>query len=52
SDFDNLYIVDSGDMKQIFASHGEQVLHIRYHGYADINRIITLASEKLSKESK
>ncbi|HYE09601.1 MAG TPA: DUF2812 domain-containing protein [Patescibacteria group bacterium] len=50
SDFDNLYIVDSSDMKQIFASHDERVLYIRYHGYADINRIIALAAEKLSKE--
>jgi hypothetical protein len=50
SDFDNLYIVDSSDMKQIFASRDERVLYIRYHGYADMNRMIALAAEKLSKE--
>jgi len=51
-DFDNLYILDNHETKQIFASIGENVLYIRYHGYADIDRIITLASEKLSIELK
>jgi uncharacterized membrane protein len=51
-DFDKLYIVENDETKQIFASIGKNVLYIRYHGYADIDRIITLASEKLSVESK
>lgn len=51
-DFDKLYIVENKETKQIFASIGENVVYIRYHGYADIDRIIALASEKLSLESR
>jgi hypothetical protein len=50
--FDNLHIVDRGENKQIFASLGGNVLYIGYYGYADIDYIITLASEKLFVESK
>lgn len=46
-DFDFLYIVEDAETKQIFASRGKNVLYIRYHGYVDINHIITLASQKL-----
>lgn len=51
-DYDNLYIVEDGETKQIFASIGRNVLYLRYRGYADIDHIITLASEKLSIELK
>lgn len=52
TDFDNLYIVEDNETKQIFASVGKNVLYLRYHGYADIEHIITLAAEKLSIASK
>jgi hypothetical protein len=51
-DFDILYIVEDNETKQIFASRGKYVLYIGYHGYADIDRIITLAAEKLSIDSR
>lgn len=51
-DFDNLYIVEDGETKQIFASIGRNVLYLDYHGNADIDHIIKLMSEKLSIDSK
>jgi hypothetical protein len=51
-DFDNLYIVEDKEVKQIFASIGKNVIYIRYHGYANMDRIVALVSQKLSKEPK
>lgn len=49
SGFDNLYIANSANEKQIFASLGKNVIYIRYYGYSDIDRIVALASKKLSE---
>lgn len=44
--FDQLYVMVDEEENQIFASHDNKVLYIRYYGYTDINQILTLA-EKL-----
>lgn len=49
SGFDKLYLVNGDNSKQIFAYRGKNLIYIRYYGYADTDRIITLVSEKLSK---
>lgn len=45
--FDNLYIVENAESKQVFASVGKQVIYMRYYGYGDINQLVDLLSERL-----
>lgn len=50
--FDRLYVMEVNETKYVFASRGNKVISIRYHGYADIEQIIDLAAAKLLMEWK
>ena len=34
-------------MKEVFASKGKAVIHVRYYGYADINSVIENIENKI-----
>ncbi len=46
--FDNLYVIENAESKQIFASVGKQVVYVRYYGYGDIHQLVELLSEHLA----
>lgn len=46
-DFDLLMVHEQKERKEIFASKGKAVIHIRYHGYTDINSLIENTEEKI-----
>ncbi|MEL7655220.1 MAG: DUF2812 domain-containing protein, partial [Bacillota bacterium] len=43
--FDQLYVMEDAEEKQIFAINGNKVLYIRYYGYAASDKILALAGE-------
>lgn len=45
--FDHLIVHEDEAMKEVFASKGKAVIHVRYYGYADINSIIENIEEKI-----
>ncbi|MEH6995659.1 hypothetical protein V7075_23670, partial [Neobacillus drentensis] len=45
--FDLLIVHEEEAMKEVFASKGKAVIHVRYYGYADINSIIENIEEKI-----
>ncbi|WP_404328607.1 hypothetical protein [Mesobacillus maritimus] len=47
-DFDLLMVHEQKERKEIFASKGKAVIHVRYHGYADINSLIENTEEKIN----
>jgi hypothetical protein len=38
------------DMKEVFASKGNEVMYVRYHGYGDVNSIVMNVVEKIQSE--
>lgn len=46
-DFDLLIVHEEEDSKEVFASKGKAVIHVRYYGYADINSVIENIAEKI-----
>ena len=46
--FDQLYVMADEEEKQIFASLENEVLYIRYYGYADRDKILSLAESCLN----
>ena len=47
-DLDLLIVHEEKEMKEVFASKGKAVMHVRYYGYADINSVIENMVEKIS----
>lgn len=47
SNFDLLIVHEEEAMKEVFASKGKAVIHVRYYGYGDINSIIENIEEKI-----
>lgn len=47
-DFDLLIVQEDAEMKRLFASKGKAVMHVRYHGYADVDAIIEQVAEKIA----
>jgi hypothetical protein len=47
-DFDNLIVYESKDFKDVFASKGKGVIHVRYFGYAKTDEIIDSVSRKIN----
>ena len=45
-----LIVYEVDDFKEVFASEGKVVMHVRYFGYADINTIIESTGHKRWKE--
>ncbi|WP_090767023.1 DUF2812 domain-containing protein [Bacillus sp. OK048] len=45
--FDLLIVHEEEAMKEVFASKGKAVIHVRYYGYADINSIIENIENKI-----
>lgn len=46
-DFDLLIVHEEDDSKEVFASKGKAVIHVRYYGYADLNSIIENIVKKI-----
>jgi Protein of unknown function (DUF2812) len=47
-DFDNLIVYESKDFKDVFASKGKGVIHVRYFGYAKTDAIIDSILHKIN----
>jgi hypothetical protein len=45
--FDLLIVHEDNPLKEVYASKGKAVIHVRYYGYADINSVIEKIGEKL-----
>ncbi|WP_059172668.1 DUF2812 domain-containing protein [Bacillus sp. FJAT-27445] len=45
--FDLLIVNEKKESKQVYASKGNAVIHVRYYGYADINSVIKNIAEKI-----
>ena len=45
--FDILIVHEEADMKEVFASKGKAVMHVRYYGYAKINSVIENIENKI-----
>jgi hypothetical protein len=45
--FDLMIVHEDKELKEVFASKGKAVIHVRYHGYADINIVIENIEEKI-----
>jgi Protein of unknown function (DUF2812) len=45
--FDQLLVYEQEDLKDVFASKGKTVIHVRYHGYADLNSLIKNTEEMM-----
>lgn len=48
SDLDLLIIHEKKEIKEVFASKGKAVMHVRYYGYANINSVIENMVEKIT----
>ena len=46
-DFDLLIVHEEEAMKEVFASKGKAVIHVRYYGYADIDSVIENIEKKI-----
>ncbi len=46
-DFDLLIVHEEDEVKEVFASKGKAVIHIRYYGYADLNSVLENLVEKI-----
>lgn len=51
-DLDLLIVLDKKETKDVFASKGKAVMHVRYYGYADINSLIENTVEKMNLPSE
>ena len=49
-DLDLLIVHEGNDMKEVFASKGNEVMYVYYFGYADVNTVIENVVEKLHQE--
>jgi hypothetical protein len=47
SSFDILIVHEEEEMKEVFASKGNTVMYVRYHGNADINSVIGNIEKKI-----
>ncbi len=47
-DFDLLIVHERDESKEVFAAKGKAVMHVRYHGYADINSVIENIEKKIN----
>jgi hypothetical protein len=47
-DLDLLLVHEEKDMKEVFASRGNAVMYVRYHGYADVNSVIENLVKKIT----
>jgi hypothetical protein len=47
-DLDLLIVHEEKDMKEVFASRGNVVMYVRYHGYADVNSVIENLVKKIN----
>ena len=47
-DLDLLIVHEKEDSKEVFASKGKAVIHVRYYGYADTNSVIENMVEKIT----
>ena len=45
--FDLLIVHEEEEMKEVFASKGKAVIHVRYYGYANINSVIENIENKI-----
>ncbi|MED4354859.1 DUF2812 domain-containing protein [Schinkia azotoformans] len=45
--FDLLIIHEEEELKEVFASRGKYVMHVRYYGYVDINSVIENVEKKI-----
>jgi Protein of unknown function (DUF2812) len=50
--FDHLIVHEEEELKEVMASKGKTVMHVRYHGYADLDSVIGNIEEKLNIISK
>jgi hypothetical protein len=50
-DLDLLIVHEEKDMKEVFASRGNAVMYVRYHGYADVNSVIENLVKKINNIS-
>jgi hypothetical protein len=46
--FDKLIIHEDAEMKELYASKGKVVMYVRYHGYAEVDRLIELMAQKIT----
>ena len=51
-DLDQLIVHLEENTKEVFAAKGKTVMHVRYHGYADINSVIENVVEKMTALSE
>ncbi|MEI5909633.1 DUF2812 domain-containing protein [Bacillus spongiae] len=47
-ELDLLIVHEEKEMKELLASKGKNVIHVRYHGYADINSVLENLVEKIN----
>jgi hypothetical protein len=52
SSFDILIVHKEEEMKEVFASKGNTVMYVRYHGNADINSVIGSIEKKIKIQSE
>lgn len=52
ADFDLLIVHEKDELKEIFAYKGKAVMYVRYHGYADINKVIESTARKIAMISE
>ncbi|MDF2548540.1 MAG: hypothetical protein K0R93_3438 [Anaerosolibacter sp.] len=48
ADFDLLIVHEEDELKEVFAYKGKAVMYVRYHGYADINRVIESTARRIA----
>ncbi|MCT8139178.1 DUF2812 domain-containing protein [Anaerobacillus sp. CMMVII] len=48
TDFDSLIVYEEDETKELFASKGKAVIHVRYYGYAEINTLIQNTAKKIA----
>ena len=46
-DLDLLVVYTEEDMNKVFAAKGDSVMYVRYHGYADVDKVIEHVVEKI-----
>lgn len=47
-DLDLLIVLEEKERKEVFASKGKAVMHVRYYGYADVNSVVENLVEKIN----
>ena len=47
AEFDRLIVYEEAERKELFASKGNVVMFVRYHGYAEMERLIENLSQKI-----